>query len=221
MNGISPEAVIQSTIGYLTCINRIDSFRGMELLGHVVLKHVLQREENSGEQDGASMLPFIFTAYSLVQDLIFHGYGPNYTFVAEVLQSITNCIITRQKARDRLSNSNSLNNLISAGGAPHPLPSPPGGARDTRTKKSLSTQTPRTVQTSSGFHSHGSEIEEICARYTHEDIAAIFLAYSFVVNRTLRPLVPFPRNSGGFPAFIFSEAKMLFPRLFQVIGFSM
>jgi hypothetical protein len=165
-NGISPEAVIQSTIGYLTCINRMDTPRGMELLGHVVLKHVLQKEENCGEQDGASRLPFIFTAYSLVQDLIFHGYGPNYTFVGEVFHSLPERIVTEPNFS-------------------------------------------------------GAAIENICGRYTCEDIAALFLAYSFVVNRTLRPLVPFPRNSSGFPAFIFSEAKMLFPRLFQVIGLSM
>ena len=152
---ISPEAVIQSTIGYLTCLNRMDSFRGVEMLGHVVLKHVLQREESSGEHDGASKLPVIFTVYSIVQDLIFNDHGPNYSFVGEVLQSLPEYIVTEPDFS-------------------------------------------------------GSAIKEICSRYKHEDIAAIFLGYSLVINRAPRPLIPFPRNPVGFPAFVLFGLKCSF-----------
>ncbi len=164
-DGSNPQEVIQLMVGYLTCTNRKHSPCGLELLGHIVLKHVLQREESSGEHSGASKLPFIFTAYSIAQDLIFHGYGPNYSFVGKVLDALAKNIAANPDFPDL-------------------------------------------------------DIRNICARYTYEDIAAIFLGYSFVINRAPRPIVPFPAHSAGFPAFILFEMKMLFPRIFQVMNLS-
>ncbi len=163
-DGSNPQEVIQLMMPYLTCTNRRHTPGRVELLGHVVLRHVLQREENSGEK-AASRLPFIFTAYAVVQDLIFHGYGPNYDFVGKVLGAVA-----------------------------------------------------KNININPDFP--GLNIENICARYTYEDIAAIFLGYSFVFNRAPRPIVPFPARPAGFPAYILFETRLLLPRAFEVMDLS-
>jgi hypothetical protein len=61
----------------------------------------------------------------------------------------------------------------------------------------------------------GSNVQAITAPYTHEDMAAIFLGYSFLSRGAQLPLVPFPSNKTGFVARLYYDVNKLFPRLFS------
>ena len=60
---------------------------------------------------------------------------------------------------------------------------------------------------------HASTIQSMHEKYIHEDMAAIFLGYSFLNEGDPRSIVSFPSNKTGFVARLFHDVHTLFPRL--------
>jgi hypothetical protein len=58
----------------------------------------------------------------------------------------------------------------------------------------------------------GLHIRARCERYSHEDLAAIFLGYSIASQGAFSPMIPFPSKPVGFVSALISEVKKLLPR---------
>ncbi len=59
---------------------------------------------------------------------------------------------------------------------------------------------------------HALLVKDRSAKYADEDMAAIFLGYSFASKGALLPIVPFPSKPAGFVAVLIAELKKLLPR---------
>lgn len=59
---------------------------------------------------------------------------------------------------------------------------------------------------------HALLVKDRSAKYADEDMAAIFLGYSFASKGALLPIVPFPSKPVGFVAVLIAELKKLLPR---------
>lgn len=59
---------------------------------------------------------------------------------------------------------------------------------------------------------HALLVKDRSAKYADEDMAAIFLGYSFAGKGALLPIVPFPSKPAGFLEVLIAELKKLLPR---------
>ncbi len=160
-----PQAAIEMLIAYLKdAADRIGTPEGMKILGKLIITH-LRKGEFQEKGGPFTKLPFSFLGYAVVEDLMLHGHGPNYSFVGKFLDELVE------------------NEIIKPGFLGY-IP---------QTYEYLRTR---------------------CSRYTHEDMAAIFLGYSFA-RGSLLPIVPFPSRPVGFVSALISEVKKLLPRRLQ------
>lgn len=60
------------------------------------------------------------------------------------------------------------------------------------------------------FHALG--IKDRCAKYSHRDMAAVILGYSFAARGAMLPIVRFPTRPAGFVDILIAELKKLIPR---------
>jgi hypothetical protein len=156
-----PKAAIEMLITHLKSADGVDVREGIKMLGKLMATNL--REGEFKEKGGPfTKLPLTFISYAVVEDLMFHGQGPNYSFVGKFLDDL----------------------------ADHELIKPDFLGYATHT---------------------GDLIRTRCARYTHEDIAAIFLGYSYAHKGNLHPLVPFSNKPVGFMSALHHEVTKLLP----------